>query len=202
MDEESSAPQNIALAAAIFEASLTPIAAALGWLVGLNPVALVHLSLTGLGAGAVATVPLLLLLWACLKTPWQPLRRISHVLDHLLVPPFRHVGVAELAIISILAGLGEELLFRGVIQEATARWIGGPTGAWVGLLLGAALFALAHPITVAYGVLAGILGLYLGWLWLATGNLLVPVTAHALYDFVALVYFIKVREPGELGVGS
>jgi membrane protease YdiL (CAAX protease family) len=45
-----------------------------------------------------------------------------------------------------------------------------------------------------YLVLAGLIGLYLGGIWLATGNLLVPIIAHAMYDFVALVYFVKTRK--------
>ena len=50
-------------------------------------------------------------------------------------------------------------------------------------------------------MLAGLIGLYLGWLWLAVGNLLVPIVVHALYDFVALMYLVKVRGEG-LGIGD
>jgi membrane protease YdiL (CAAX protease family) len=42
--------------------------------------------------------------------------------------------------------------------------------------------------------LAGGIGLYLGAVWLATGNLLVPITSHALYDFLAFVYLVQVRK--------
>jgi hypothetical protein len=40
-------------------------------------------------------------------------------------------------------------------------------------------------------VLAAIVGIYLGAIWLLTGNLLVPIVAHAVYDFVALTWFLK-----------
>ena len=96
--------------------------------------------------------------------------------------------------IAALAGLGEEMLFRGVIQAAVGGWIGGDAGQWIALAAAAVLFALAHSITVMYLVLAGLIGLYLGGLWLATGNLLVPIIAHGLYDFVALAYFVKIRK--------
>ena len=46
-------------------------------------------------------------------------------------------------------------------------------------------------ITPTYGVLAALIGVYLGWVWLASGNLLAPVVAHALYDFVALVVLVR-----------
>ena len=42
--------------------------------------------------------------------------------------------------------------------------------------------------TVLYAIIAGLVGVYLGVLYEATGNLLAPMTAHALYDAVALEY--------------
>ena len=59
----------------------------------------------------------------------------------------------------------------------------------------AALFGLAHWITPTYAVLAGIVGAYLGWLLAVSGNSLVPVVAHALYDVVALALLVRVK-PG------
>ena len=110
------------------------------------------------------------------------------------MPLFRNCRFLELAVIAALAGLGEEMLFRGLIQAAVAERIGGPCGVWLGLLMAAVLFGLLHPITPTYAVLAGSIGLYLGWLWLACGNLLAPIVAHGTYDFVALLYLVKVRE--------
>jgi membrane protease YdiL (CAAX protease family) len=57
-----------------------------------------------------------------------------------------------------------------------------------------------HPMTPAYAVLASLAGAYLGWAYLATENLLVPVLAHALYDFTALVYLL--RKPGAADTGD
>ena len=42
-------------------------------------------------------------------------------------------------------------------------------------------------------MLAAIVGAYLGWLFVITGNLLVPVVAHALYDLVALAVLAGVK---------
>ena len=63
----------------------------------------------------------------------------------------------------------------------------------LGLLAAALLFGLLHSITPAYAILAGLVGLYLGGLWLACGNLLTPIVAHGTYDFLALVYLVRVR---------
>ena len=42
-----------------------------------------------------------------------------------------------------------------------------------------------------------LMGLLLGGLWIATGNLLVPIVAHAVYDFLALVWLVKFEGPQE-----
>ncbi len=108
-----------------------------------------------------------------------------------------------MAIISLLAGLGEEVLFRGVLQAAIARWLGGSaTGAafwggslpdWTAATAVALIFGLAHSVNFGYALLAVAIGFYLGWLWMATGNLTVPIATHAVYDFLALVYLVKIR---------
>ena len=55
----------------------------------------------------------------------------------------------------------------------------------------AVLFGLVHPLTPAYLVLAALAGAYLGWTYVASGNLLVPVLAHALSDFAALAWLVR-----------
>ena len=38
------------------------------------------------------------------------------------------------------------------------------------------------------------LGAYLGLVWIASGNLLTVIVAHAVYDFVALIVLTRGRE--------
>jgi len=71
----------------------------------------------------------------------------------------------QLLVISALAGIGEEALFRGVVQAAIGQWSGLP---WLGLLVASVLFGLAHMITATYAVVAALIGAYLGWLLLLT----------------------------------
>jgi uncharacterized protein len=182
------------LMAAVFEGCLTPLAIGLGWLLGTPPLAkLFHFSGHDALLGVAAALPPLVLFWLCLVCPWRPFAEIAKITVETLVPLFRGCSLAQLAIISALAGLGEETLFRGVIQAGAAEGIGGPNGVWLALLLAAVLFGLLHLITPTYGILAGLVGLYLGWLWLLSGNLLTPIVAHAAYDFLALVYLAKVK---------
>ena len=54
-------------------------------------------------------------------------------------------------------------------------------------------FGAVHWLTPTYALLAGLVGVYLGALYAVSGNLLAPITAHALYDFVALVLLTRVK---------
>jgi membrane protease YdiL (CAAX protease family) len=182
---------HFARTAAIFEGSLALVAIALGWLLGQPPLKTFHWNLSQAALAVAATLPPLALFWLCLKCPLRPFKTIAHILDEGIVPLFRDCRFTELAVIAALAGIGEEMLFRGVIQAAAAQQIGGPRGVWMGLLIAAVVFGLLHSITPTYAVLAGSISLYLGWLWLASGNLLAPITTHGVYDFLALLYLVR-----------
>ncbi len=202
MQQEAPQYDNIAIVAALFEGGLAVFAVALGWLLGYWPLETFSWSWAHAGLGLLATLPLLLILYVSLKWPIGPLARIMAVLDEKVAPMFRQLNVAEFAMISLLAGLGEEMLFRGVIQIALAEWIGGTAGLWLGLAAASVLFGIAHAITPGYAVYATIIGAYLGWIWLSTENLLVPVAAHAVYDFLALVYIVRWRKAAKSSSGK
>jgi uncharacterized protein len=53
------------------------------------------------------------------------------------------------------------------------------------------VFGAAHLLTWTYAIIAAFIGAYLGLLWIWTGNLMTPMITHAVYDFVALVYFLR-----------
>ena len=184
--------KNFPLMAAAFEGSLVALAIVLGWLLGTWPLETFHFDPYHVLLALGATVPPLALFWLCIKFPLGPLKEIVQLMDEKVVPLFRDCRLVQLAVIAALAGLGEEMLFRGVVQE----WIAGPCGPWIGLLAAAVLFGLLHAVTLTYALLAGLIGLYLGWLWMETDNLLVPVTVHGLYDFLVLAYLVKAR-PGK-----
>ncbi|MHC4400475.1 MAG: lysostaphin resistance A-like protein [Planctomycetota bacterium] len=193
MDNQLPSPRSLVLLAVVFEGGLGLLALPLGQWLGSPALETYRWLPSHAFGGAGAGVAMLLLLLLGLRFSVWPFSDVRRVVEELLVPLFRRCGLLELAVISVLAGLGEEMLFRGVIQKVAEGWADGPTGTWVGLVTASALFGLAHPLTFSYIVMAGLMGLYLGWLWIATENLLVPITAHAVYDFLALVYLAKVR---------
>jgi membrane protease YdiL (CAAX protease family) len=207
-NDDFSPPQNFVLLAAVFEGGLAVVAVGLGWLLGQNPLESFPRTPAdaawGAACGAAAALPPVALLWLCLKCPVGPLAQLTQVVDELLVPLFRDCRLMDLAVISALAGLGEEMLFRGVIQQAVTDWLGGETatGTWVGLAVAALLFGLVHMITPTYALLAGGIGLYLGWVWIrADRNLLVPIVIHAVYDLLALIYLVRIRRRGRAAGG-
>ena len=171
----------------------------LGWLVGINPWHACRWTPVAIAWGVAATGPLLLAFWVTYTVDWAPLRRIRELLVELLGRPMARCRWHDLVVLAVLAGVCEEVLFRGVIQP----WMAGGDAArplaigFVVALLGSnLLFALLHPVTRTYAVLVGLVGVYLGLVGLVDplpagtelegqGNLVVPIIAHGLYDFLA-----------------
>ena len=142
----------------------------------------------GGGMGLVAAVALGALNYAMLRLapPVGPVRQIRTLYRETLHPLFSRATLAEVLGVSLAAGIGEELLFRGAVQ-----------GEW-GLLVASVLFGLAHiggRTSLAFGLWAGLMGLGLGALAAFTGGLLAPIVAHAAYDAAAIGYIR--RDTGE-----
>lgn len=183
--------QTVVLLAILVEGGLLAAASILGWILDQPPLRFFHWTLWAVLWGVVATLPLLALFFVFLRWPIGPFRRIQRFSEEVIRPLLAPCTWIDLLGISALAGLGEELVFRGVLQEAIARWV----NVWVGVLVAGVLFGLVHSITFTYAVLASLMGAYLGWVWLyADHNLLVIVITHALYDFVVLLWLL--RGPG------
>ena len=188
-------PGNMLIVAAAFEGGLAILAVFVCWLQDRWALETFHWNAMAAICGAAAALPLLGLLVAGILFPHGPLGRLLNVLDQYVIPLFQGCRLVDLILISVLAGLGEEVFFRVAVQQWLARDIGGLSGPWIGLAASAAVFGAAHWITPTYGVIAGLIGLYMGGLWLWSGNLLVPIGAHALYDFLVLAYLVKIRQP-------
>ncbi len=185
----------ITLIAVIFESLLGLVTIGLGWLVGVDPAARIHFDATALLVGAVATVPPVAALILLDRYPMGPFGRLQQFVRQHVVPIFRDCSWWQFALIAAAAGVGEELLCRGLLQQGLEIWLTGPLGATAAmacaLVIASVLFGLAHFLTPMYAAACILIGLYLGGLYMATGNLLVPVIVHALYDLVALIYLTR-----------
>jgi membrane protease YdiL (CAAX protease family) len=144
------------------------------------------------GYGVAAALPLLGLLRWCLRSQWEPMRRLVDLVEEHLTPYLTGASVGGIVLVSLMAGIGEEVLFRGVIQAGLADRL----PAWLAVGIAAVLFGVAHWLTVSYAVFATLIGIYLGILFVVTENLLAPLIAHALYDVIALSVLVRLR-PGD-----
>ena len=143
--------------------------------------------LRDLWLGILASLPLLALFFWLLHSSLPALERIGEFLEAHVRTFFEPWAIWQLAVISLLAGVCEEVFFRSVFQGGLARHIGTIPA----LVVASVIFGCFHLVTKTYAVIATLIGAYLGVLWLAAENLLAPITTHAVYDFVALVYFLK-----------
>jgi membrane protease YdiL (CAAX protease family) len=107
---------------------------------------------------------------------WRPMRT---AVDEVLIPTFAGLSRWQIVGLSVAAGIGEELFFRGFLQP-----LAGVVAA--SLAFGAAHVAGAR--MVAFGVWAAVMGLLLGALAMATGGIVASMTAHACYDVLAFNY--------------
>ncbi|MEX2512516.1 MAG: CPBP family intramembrane glutamic endopeptidase [Cyclobacteriaceae bacterium] len=106
-------------------------------------------------------------------------------------------------VIAVLAGIGEEYLFRGIIQPKMHRYTGN---SHLGIWITAFIFSAIH--FQFYGFVPRLLlGALFGYLYLFSGSLVYPMIAHILNNgiTVVLVYLNKLNllefdleEPGEL----
>jgi CAAX protease family protein len=179
----------IIIFAVFFEAGLAPLSLVLGWLFGHPPLEHFVWNMPDALLGVVATIPLVLMFLAMLRWPIGPLARVKKFCDTEVVPLLDQSSWSEIALVSLSAGVGEEMLFRGVLQTS----IGSALGMGWGLVLASVLFGLFHPINLTYMVIATILSLYLGAVMIAAENLLTVMVIHALYDFAALGYLLRIR---------
>ena len=115
------------------------------------------------------------------------LRELRQQVESLIGEMFPAGSLAEFGLVALLAGVGEELLFRGVLQNVLSEW----TTPVAGMLIASLLFAVAHALSKLYFMLALIIGLCFGWLVLQYNDLVAPIVAHSLYDFVALIYLSR-----------
>ncbi len=182
-----------ALVAIGVETALLVLALALGWLWRVPVGAALTPSVAGLVAGTIAIAPLLGLLWWVTRSTFPPFRRLVSEVDEHLLPLFRTCTLPELALIAVAAGVGEEALFRGLIQLG----VGDIAGIWVGIAVASVAFGLAHLVTPTYAALAALIGVYLGVLAVLSGGIWAPVVAHAGYDFVALALWVRAPRPSQ-----
>lgn len=113
----------------------------------------------------------------------------------LMAPLFRGMPNRDLPLVSILPGLGEEALFRAVLQTA------------IGVVPAAIAFGLLHSgfsrRLLPYGLWATAVGAILGALYLWTGNLWGSILAHAVVNASGAIWLRRIgTREGQIDTGE
>jgi len=102
------------------------------------------------------------------KTDWG--EKLEEFFASLLVP----ISIPGILILALSSSIGEELLFRGVLQNL------------VGLIPSSIIFGLVHvpmnKVMIPWTLIAMMMGFALGGLYIYSGNLLAPVLFHFLIN--------------------
>jgi membrane protease YdiL (CAAX protease family) len=179
--------------AVIVEGALALVAVILAWLFSVpirEQVPSVGEPLAwAIARGLIATVPMLLAFWWLVHSDWPSVHELRQQVELLIGQMFPATTIPQLALVAALAGTGEELLFRGVVQTIAGWW----TTPIAGVIITAILFGMMHAISRLYFLLATVIGLFLGWMTWYYNDLVGPMVAHGVYDFIALVYLCRSR---------
>jgi membrane protease YdiL (CAAX protease family) len=129
----------------------------------------------------LATVAVMGLLLATLPARWRSRSPASRRRQAVMVPRTPPQNVANVAL-CLLAGIGEEITFRGVLH-ACLWWMTGSW--WLATVLCSVAFGVAHAIQGPRSMLivAGVaFWMHVTVLW--TGSLHLAMFVHAVYDLI------------------
>jgi membrane protease YdiL (CAAX protease family) len=194
----------------VVEYLMVPVALILMWLFDLPRADSIAEQLLGtdpwswgwaIAFGLFATIPLLLSIVLTAMVPWRPLVELRELVQTKLAPFFRGMPSWALFLIALGAGFGEEWLFRGFGIQGVS-WLLPDTWSpvvvqWTAILIVALVFGGLHALTPMYFFLTFAMGIYLGYLVLLTDSLLPAVVAHGLYDYIALLYIMRLEKDRE-----
>jgi hypothetical protein len=97
---------------------------------------------------------------------------------------FERRSAAEVAVFCVAAAVGEELLFRGVVQAGVAALFHSQA---VAVVVASVVFGALHAHGWMYSALATLAGGLFGALYISGGESVLPgILVHAVYDAVAI----------------
>ncbi|OAI51655.1 hypothetical protein AYO47_06935 [Planctomyces sp. SCGC AG-212-M04] len=162
--------------AALVYLALTVVALGVAWGAGVDLRPLLRFNWTAAALGVAAVVPMSLVFFVAPDLK-------DKVVD-LLGPALAECRFFDLLLLAALAGVAEELVFRGAIEGWLQRY-----DIVVAMIVTNILFGLMHPITLVYFLIAAGFGFYFSVLANlgAERNLTAPIVAHTVYDFLGFL---------------
>ncbi|MGE0178789.1 MAG: CPBP family intramembrane glutamic endopeptidase [Sphingomonas sp.] len=169
------------------------------WLWAGRPLAALGFALPAEGSAAAAAITVALIIGLLLRNLFaavsagfaQALR--AHMGD---IEPYLPKTKEQLGwglAVSVFAGVFEEIAYRGFL----IAYFEASIGLWGALAASSLLFGLSHLYQGWQGVVGtSLIGVGLGWLYLASGSLLLPMVAHTAIDISSMVAAWMVLRPG------
>lgn len=100
---------------------------------------------------------------------------------------FADYSWAKITCVALLAGVGEELLFRVALQGGLMNYVSVP----LAIIVPALVFGLLHFLSWSYFIAATLMGLVFGIVYHYTQSAMLVIIWHAVYDLIALGVMIK-----------
>ena len=114
---------------------------------------------------------------------------------------FNTVGqfLVAMVVIAVIPAIGEEALFRGILQRNVSIWTGN---VHVGIWVAAALFSAIHVQFLGFFPRM-LLGALFGYLYVWSGNIWVPMLAHFVNNgFTVLMVYLRQLKMTSLDIES
>lgn len=86
-------------------------------------------------------------------------------------------------VMAIIPAIGEELLLRGIVMR---RFLASGFSPWAAIVISGFLFSIMH-LHYSNTIAIWVLGIFLGYLYYASGSLWLPIAAHFLNNFLAVL---------------
>ena len=132
--------------------------------------------------------------WARAKE--DELAELTKLIANFATVPRLLIG---LLVIAVIPAIGEELVFRGILQRQVHRWSGN---AHVAVWIAALIFAAIHVQFFGF-VPRALLGALFGYLYLWSGNIWVPIVAHFFNNgFTVFLLYLQQTKAIEYNVES
>lgn len=181
--------QLLILGGSLFSIGIILAAFGFGWALDINPLTNLNWSWSALLIGTLAALPMFGFFLLTMKLPFQAFHKINQFLLDEIGPRIVKASVLEVFILCIFIGLGEELLFRGVLQSWSNQF-----GVVYAIIFTNLLFGILHSVTRVYVIVASLMGVYLSLLLIlfTPHNLLIPITTHTVYDFLCFMMLIRI----------
>ncbi len=149
---------------------------------------ILNFNLSAIIVGSIAGTTLALIIAAVYKSRFKIFKKLQKDLTKTL-KVMSGFNFFQILLISFIAGLTEEIFFRGFLQQVIEINFGLVTA----LIISGILFGVMHYISNVYTVYIFFVSAVFGLIFVFTENLWGAIFAHFLFDLVGISLGLKLR---------